>query len=43
MVGADTLGRTAFAPVVIPVGIVVSFIGAPLFLALILLRRRSLR
>lgn len=38
---ADTAGRTVFSPSVIPVGIVVSFIGAPLFLNLVLARRRS--
>lgn len=41
LLAADTLGRTVFAPVVIPVGIVVSVIGAPLFLNLVLARRRS--
>lgn len=41
LLAADTIGRTVFAPVVIPVGIVVSFLGAPLFLNLVLARRRS--
>lgn len=39
---ADTIGRTILAPAVIPVGIVVAFIGAPMFIYLILARRRSL-
>lgn len=39
---ADTIGRTILAPAVIPVGIVVAFIGAPMFIYLILSRRRSL-
>ncbi|UJP10501.1 iron ABC transporter permease [Microbacterium sp. KUDC0406] len=40
---ADTVGRTILAPAVIPVGIVVAFIGAPIFINLILTRRSSLR
>ena len=36
----DTLGRTLFSPVTIPVGIVVSYVGVPLFLWLILRERR---
>jgi iron complex transport system permease protein len=36
LLGADTLGRTAFQPTIIPVGIVVSVIGVPFFLFLIL-------
>lgn len=39
---ADTVGRTILAPAVIPVGIVVAFIGAPIFINLILTRRSSL-
>ncbi len=38
---ADTVGRTLFSPAVIPVGIVVAFLGAPLFINLILTRRRQ--
>lgn len=38
---ADTVGRSLFAPVLIPVGIVVSYIGVPLFLNLVLSRRRA--
>lgn len=41
LLAADTLGRTVVSPVVVPVGIVVSFLGAPLFLNLVLARRRS--
>ncbi|MBD0415411.1 iron ABC transporter permease [Tianweitania sp. Rool2] len=36
---ADTLGRIAFSPTVIPVGIVVAFVGVPVFLHLVLSRR----
>ncbi|MEA4892522.1 MAG: iron ABC transporter permease [Peptococcaceae bacterium] len=36
MIVADTLGRMLLSPVSIPVGIVVSFIGVPLFIHLIL-------
>ncbi len=42
MLIADMIGRLAFAPVVVPVGIVVAFIGVPLFLHLLLSRRAEL-
>lgn len=38
---ADTIGRCAFSPTTIPVGIVVSYVGVPLFLYLIFRERRS--
>ncbi|PWV55134.1 iron ABC transporter permease [Nocardiopsis sp. L17-MgMaSL7] len=38
---ADTVGRTVLAPSVIPVGIVVAFIGAPVFINLILTRKAA--
>ncbi|WP_083473207.1 iron ABC transporter permease [Frankia sp. R43] len=41
VLAADTAGRTLFAPAVIPVGIVVAFLGAPLFINLVLTRRRQ--
>lgn len=41
LVIADTVGRTVLAPSVIPVGIVVAFIGAPVFINLILTRRAA--
>ena len=41
LLGADTIGRTAFQPATIPVGIVTSFIGVPFFLYLILRTRRE--
>ncbi len=37
---ADTIGRTVFAPAILPVGIVVSYLGVPLFVHLIILRRK---
>lgn len=37
---ADTIGRTAFSPTIIPVGIVIAFIGAPFFFYLLMTRRR---
>jgi iron complex transport system permease protein len=40
LLGADTLARTALSPIVLPVGIVTSFVGVPLFVYLIL-RGRS--
>lgn len=36
---SDTVGRTLFSPIVIPVGIVVAYVGVPLFLQLILSRK----
>lgn len=42
MLTADTLGRTLWNPLVIPVGILISFLGAPLFLYLILTQRRGM-
>jgi iron complex transport system permease protein len=38
---ADTIGRTVFAPAELPVGIVTSFIGVPMFLYLLITRRRQ--
>jgi len=38
---ADTVGRLILAPVLIPVGIVVSFLGVPIFLHLLLSRRKE--
>ncbi|WP_407653141.1 FecCD family ABC transporter permease [Anaerosoma tenue] len=38
---ADTVGRTLISPVVLPVGAITSFLGAPLFLYLLVARRRS--
>lgn len=37
---ADTIGRLLLAPVLIPVGIVVSFLGVPIFVNLILTQRK---
>lgn len=39
---ADVVGRLAFAPVIIPVGIVVAYLGVPIFLHLLLSRRQEL-
>ncbi|MEF8771376.1 FecCD family ABC transporter permease [Halodesulfurarchaeum sp.] len=36
LVAADTLARTVVAPVVLPVGILTSFLGAPLFIYLVI-------
>lgn len=35
VVGADTIARTAFAPIEVPVGIFMAFLGAPFFLYLL--------
>jgi iron complex transport system permease protein len=41
LLAADTIGRSAFLPIVLPVGIVISFIGAPFFFFLLMSRRRE--
>jgi iron complex transport system permease protein len=38
---SDVIGKTIFLPVSIPVGIVVSFLGVPLFINLILYKRKG--
>ena len=40
LLAADTAGRMMFSPVIIPVGIVISYIGVPLFLYLLIKVRR---
>src|SRR5699024_4900591 len=40
---ADAVGRTVIAPAVVPVGIVVAFIGGPVFIYLVLTRRNTLK
>jgi iron complex transport system permease protein len=42
LLAADTVGRLAFSTVIIPVGIVVSYLGVPMFLHLMLRRRREM-
>jgi len=42
LVSADAFALNAFKPVVLPVGVVTSFIGSPLFVYLILRRRREI-
>ena len=39
MLFADTVGRIAFAPIVLPVGIMLSVIGGPFFMYLLLKNR----
>lgn len=41
LLAADTIGRLAFSPTVFPVGIVVAFVGVPVFLHLIISRKRE--
>jgi len=41
VVAADTLGRTIWAPQVIPIGIVTSFIGVPFFFYLLMKRSKE--
>lgn len=42
VVSADLVGRLAFAPVMVPVGIVVAYLGVPLFIHLLLTRRQEM-
>lgn len=41
MLVADTIGRVILAPVVVPVGIIISFLGVPIFLNLIITRKKG--
>ncbi|MHC1636102.1 MAG: FecCD family ABC transporter permease [Candidatus Methanospirareceae archaeon] len=41
LLGADTIARRIIAPVILPVGIITSFMGGPLFLYLIMKRRKE--
>jgi len=41
LLGADTLARTILAPVILPVGIMTSFLGVPFFIYLFLRRRKE--
>ena len=41
MLVADTIGRLILAPVTIPVGIIISFLGVPIFINLILSKRKG--
>ena len=41
LLAADTAGRTVFAPAELPVGIVTAFIGVPIFLYLLITKRRQ--
>lgn len=41
VIAADTIGRTIFAPTEVPVGIVMSLIGAPMFFSLLLRRQKN--
>lgn len=38
---SDTIGRTIISPVTLPVGIIISYIGVPLFINLIIARRKE--
>lgn len=40
LLGADLIGRNIIAPAIVPVGIIISFIGVPLFIYLILRGRK---
>ena len=41
LLGADTVARTILAPVILPVGIMTSFLGVPFFIYLFLRRRKE--
>lgn len=42
LLGADTISRTIVAPSEIPIGILTAFMGAPIFIAILLKQKRSL-
>ena len=41
LLGADTVARTIIAPAILPVGVITAFMGGPLFLYLIMRRKRD--
>jgi len=41
LLGADTLARTVLSPVILPVGIMTSFLGVPFFIYLFMKRRKE--
>jgi iron complex transport system permease protein len=41
VLSADLIGRLIFAPVIVPVGIVVSYLGVPIFLQLLISRKQE--
>jgi len=41
LLASDTIARTIIAPVILPVGVITSFMGGPLFLYLIMRKRRE--
>ena len=41
LVVADTVARTIISPIIVPVGVMTAFLGVPLFLYLIIKRRRE--
>ncbi|HIO83705.1 MAG TPA: iron ABC transporter permease [Deltaproteobacteria bacterium] len=41
LVASDTIGRTLFSPAIIPVGIVVAYIGVPMFVHLIISKKQD--
>lgn len=41
LLGADTLARTVLAPVILPVGVMTSFLGVPFFVYLFMQRRKD--
>ncbi len=41
LIVSDTIGRMVFSPVMVPVGIIVSYLGVPLFINLIINRKKG--
>lgn len=41
LVAADTVARTILSPIILPIGIVVSFVGVPLFLFLLIFSKKG--
>jgi iron complex transport system permease protein len=41
IIAADTVGRTILPPIILPIGIVISFIGVPMFIYLLMTRKEE--
>jgi iron complex transport system permease protein len=41
IIAADTVGRTLLSPIILPIGIVISFIGVPMFIYLLMTRKEE--
>jgi iron complex transport system permease protein len=41
VIGADIAGRILFPPIVLPIGVVVSFVGVPMFVYLLISKKEE--